>query len=175
MSTIAVPPFETLISHDIAAGQIEFESIVFLRDDYLGPIPINKRPVTLLAEAWSRLMERVAQGGTSAPKKQEPTGKAKPEAWVGPDEMARQLGVTKPKLLKLTRQGRIPSMKLGPKTIRFNPEKVKTAVDRTHKQKPNRADSRRVQKHQNTPQSSLPNASWDKTRVHTKMKQQPKD
>jgi excisionase family DNA binding protein len=175
MSTIAMPPIETLFSHDIAAGQIEFESIVFLRNDYLGPIPIDKRPVTLVPEAWKQLVERVAQGGTSAPKKQEPTGKTKPEAWVGPDEMARQLGITKPKLLDLKRQGRIPYKKMGAKTIRFNPEKVKAALSTPHIQKPKRSHTGRPQTHQNTPQSSLPNASWETTRVHAKMKQQPKE
>lgn len=167
-----MPPFETLISHDIEVGQIEFKSVVFLRDDYLGPIPINKRPVTLVADAWSRLMERVAQGGTSAPKKQEPTGKAKPEAWVGPDEMARQLGITKPKLLKLTRQGRIPSMRLGPKTIRFNPEKVKASAAKHHKKPPKRSNSRGIQKNQNTPPTTLPPADWvlGEQRVHPKLK-----
>jgi excisionase family DNA binding protein len=175
MSTVAMPAIETLFSHDIAAGQIEFEAIVFLRDDYLGPIPIDKRPVTLVPEAWNQLVERVAQGGTSAPKKQEPTGKTKPEAWVGPDEMARQLGITKPKLLKLWRQGRIPGVKSGPKTIRFNREKVIAAWNMLHIQQPEQSKRRRPQKYETTPQPALPEASWDTTRIHTKMKQQPKE
>jgi len=175
MSTIAMPPIETLFSHDIAAGQIEFESIVFLRDDYLGPIPIDKRPVTLVAEAWSRLLERVDQRGSAEPKKQAPTGKTDPEKWIGTAEMAERVGLSVDHLLQKRKDGQVPAVKHGSRTIRWNPQRVERALELLEDTKAKPSRSSEPQKRKAIPSSSLPEAEWDNKRVHTKMKQQPKE
>lgn len=69
MRTVTMPPIETLLSHDIAAGHIEFESILFLHQDYLGPIPIDGRTERLVPKAWDRLVERVSQKDSVDPKR----------------------------------------------------------------------------------------------------------
>ena len=121
-----MPPFETLISHDIEVGQIEFKSIVFLRDDYLGPIPINKRPVTLVADAWSRLLERVTQPKTPESAVEDSTDKL-----LTTKELAKALNLSTKKIHKLRKDNAIPCFKYGDRSYRYCLSAVREALPPT--------------------------------------------
>ena len=166
-----MPPVETLLSHDIAAGHIEFESIVFLRHDYLGPVPIDGQTMTLVPKAWDQLVERVTRPNVQ----KQPTGPKKRNPWVGPDEMARLLGITKTKLLTLKREGRVPSTDLGSKTIRFDPQEVVAALKSLDGGQPRKASNSGPPRPTHKTASTLPRASWSTVRVHPSQKHKPKE